>query len=89
MKKIISTFLALIMLCLASVPAIAMSDAKFDWVPGSTEYTAIPRDSDVIARIVIGSDVHIGDVNASPKFENAYKTSASSEELMLSFLQET
>ncbi len=43
------------------------------WAPTYSKLSPIERDSDVLARIVIGSDVHIGDINATPKFENAYR----------------
>jgi len=61
------------MLTGAATSALAMDSALFTWTPESTDYTEIPRDSDVLARIVVGSDIHIGDVNATPKLENAYK----------------
>ena len=72
MKKIISIVLCAVMLVAAALPAVAMENAKFDWEPANKVYKPIPRDADVVARIAVGSDVHIGDVNASPKLENAY-----------------
>ena len=72
MKKLLSLILSLVMVASLMIPVFAMDNAKFDWEPANKINKPIPRDSDVVARIAIGSDVHIGDVNASPKLENAY-----------------
>ena len=72
MKKITSLILCVVMTLSLAVSVLAMDAAQFTWEPANSKYDPIPRDSNVVARIAIGSDVHIGDVNASPKLENAY-----------------
>ncbi len=73
MKKLVSLTLALLIIFGTAASVMAMDSALFTWTPESTEYAEIRRDSNVIARIVVGSDIHIGDINATPKLENAYK----------------
>lgn len=73
MKKLVSLTLALLIIFGTAASVMAMDSALFTWTPESTEYAEIQRDSNVIARIVVGSDIHIGDINATPKLENAYK----------------
>jgi len=65
MKKIISLILCSVLLLCLVLPIGA-------WEPTSNDYTKIPRGNDVIARIVFGSDTHIGYGDASDKFKNAY-----------------
>ena len=65
MKKIISLILCSVLLLCTVLPIGA-------WEPTSNDYTKIPRGNDVIARIVFGSDTHIGYGDASDKFKNAY-----------------
>ncbi len=65
MKKLLSLILCAVVLLSATLPIGA-------WEPSSKDYAKIPRDSDVIARIVFGSDTHIGYGSAADKFRNAY-----------------
>ncbi|MBQ6789223.1 MAG: S-layer homology domain-containing protein [Clostridia bacterium] len=72
MKKLLSAILVVFIMASSAVSVFAMGDAKYDWEPTNKVYSAIPRDENVVARLVMGSDVHIGAVNASPKLSNAY-----------------
>ena len=65
MKKLLSVILSALLLISSAVVVTA-------WEPQSTEYTPLPRGNDVIARIVLGSDTHIGYGGADDKLNNAY-----------------
>ena len=65
MKKLLS-----IIICTAIL--LSFSANVWAWTPQSTDYTPIERGDDVIARIVLGSDTHIGYDGAADKLRNAY-----------------
>jgi len=68
MKKIAAFSLA-VLLIISMLTTTVLSA----WAPTYSKLPPIERDSDVLARIVIGSDIHIGDTHATPKLENAYR----------------
>ncbi|MBQ6788769.1 MAG: S-layer homology domain-containing protein [Clostridia bacterium] len=72
MKKLISLILCITMLLTTAVFA-AYEDEK-PWSPAYTKVDVIPRGNDVIARFVIGSDVHIGYTYSYDKLRNAFDT---------------
>ncbi len=72
MKKLLSIVLCIAMLLASAVFVIA--DDEKPWSPAYTEIEKIERSSDVLARFVVGSDVHIGYTYSFGKLRNAYET---------------
>ena len=67
MKKILSYVLALLM-----VLSVFILPASAEFAPTADKFTQIPRGSDVIARFVVGSDIHLEYGDSVSKLENAY-----------------
>ncbi len=74
MKRILSLVLGITMLLTTAVFAAQTSDEEKPWSPAYTEIKKIERPTDVIARFVIGSDVHIGYGYSYNKLRNAFTT---------------
>ena len=70
MKRFLSVLLCTVILMTVFLP---VSGADKKWELGYTTIEELERDADVVARIVVGSDVHIGYSYSSQKLQNAYK----------------
>ena len=69
MKRVISAILTAFII-ISFLPSVFAADG--DWKPEAHIGNAIPKGKNVVARLAIGSDVHIGVNYASAKLENAY-----------------
>ena len=72
MKKLLSLILCMTMLLTTAVYAVM--DSEDPWSPAYTSIDKIERGDDVIARLVVGSDVHIGYSYSYNKLRGAYET---------------
>ena len=71
MKKLLSLILTVAML--TSLFAVTLSvPASAEFPPTVDKFSAIPRGSDVVARFVVGSDIHLEYGDSVAKLENAY-----------------
>lgn len=70
MKKLLAVLVCAAMLLSMLLPAFAEEEKK--WELGYTTVERLERGDDVIARFVVGSDVHIGYGYSSQKLNNAY-----------------
>ncbi len=80
MKKILSVLLVVLML--TSTLAMFVSadfdyapDGSKSWKPTKSEWEAVEKGNDVVARFVIGADIHMDHYNSYNKLQNAYDVS--------------
>ena len=69
MKRFLSVLLCTVIVMTVFLP---VSGADKKWKLGYTTIEELERDADVVARFVVGSDVHIGYSYSSQKLQNAY-----------------